>query len=94
MNSYKKQRSRNFSDFEKNLLFEIVRDKYLDIIENKKTDGTTIAKKQEAWEKIMHLYNCQAQTGKRSAKQLHALYDVMKKHARKNLHEDKVCNFC
>ncbi|KAJ8915537.1 hypothetical protein NQ315_012420 [Exocentrus adspersus] len=45
------KRSRNFTDFDKNLLFEIA--------------------------------------GSRTSKQLHALYDGMKKKARKNMHEDK-----
>ncbi|KAK4885473.1 hypothetical protein RN001_001744 [Aquatica leii] len=84
-----KPRSRNFTEFEKNLLFEIVTNNYIDIIENKKTDGVSCAKKQVAWEKISVKFNSQAQTGPRTAKQLHSLYDILKKNARSNLHSDK-----
>ncbi|KAK4882199.1 hypothetical protein RN001_005518 [Aquatica leii] len=84
-----KPRSRNFTEFEKNLLFEIVTNNYIDIIENKKTDGVSCAKKQVAWEEISVKFNSQAQTGPRTAKQLHSLYDILKKNARSNLHSDK-----
>ncbi|KAJ8911556.1 hypothetical protein NQ315_007937 [Exocentrus adspersus] len=82
------KRARNFTDFDKNLLFEIVQ-KYMNIIENKKTDATNIKIKNEIWDSVKEEFNSNCQSGNRTSKQLHALYDGMKKKARKNLHEDK-----
>ncbi|KAF2892989.1 hypothetical protein ILUMI_13187, partial [Ignelater luminosus] len=84
-----KSRSHNFTEFEKHLMFEIVRNKYLHIVDNKKTDAVNIEQKNVAWEHIANEYNCQAQTGPRTSKQLRALYDILKKNARSNLNEDK-----
>ncbi|KAK4879804.1 hypothetical protein RN001_007950 [Aquatica leii] len=66
-----------------------VTSKYSDIIDNKKTDGVTLAKKKLAWEEIAVNFNCQNQNGNRSAKQLHDLYDNLKRTARVNLQCDK-----
>ncbi|KAJ8948262.1 hypothetical protein NQ314_008442 [Rhamnusium bicolor] len=82
------KRSRNFTDYDRNLLFELVI-QYKHILENKKTDGTSVKQKNEAWDEITLKYNSSCQTGPRNAKQLHALYDGIKKKARKNLHDDK-----
>ncbi|XP_018568076.1 fibrinogen silencer-binding protein-like [Anoplophora glabripennis] len=82
------KRSRNFTDLEKHILFDLVM-QYKNIIENKKTDGTTVKQKKDCWDEITRKYNSNAQTGTRTAKQLHALYDTIKKKARKNLHDDK-----
>ncbi|KAJ8935905.1 hypothetical protein NQ314_012594 [Rhamnusium bicolor] len=48
-------------------------------IENKKTDATTIRHKNEDWAQITQKYNSNCQTGPRNQKQLHALYDILKK---------------
>ncbi|KAJ8952307.1 hypothetical protein NQ314_007563 [Rhamnusium bicolor] len=82
------KRSRNFTDYDRNLLFELVI-QYKHVLENKKTDGTSVKQKNEAWDEITLKYNSSCQTGPRNAKQLHALYDGIKKKARKNLHDDK-----
>ncbi|KAJ8913098.1 hypothetical protein NQ315_006600 [Exocentrus adspersus] len=66
------KRARNFSDFDKNLLFEIVQ-KYINIIENKQTDATNIKIKNEIWDS----------SGNRTSKQLHDLYDGIKKSKKK-----------
>ncbi|KAJ8969913.1 hypothetical protein NQ314_001530, partial [Rhamnusium bicolor] len=66
------KRSRNFTDYDRNLLFRI-----------------SYSQKNEAWDEITLKYNSSCQTGPRNAKQLHALYDGIKKKARKNLHDDK-----
>ncbi|KAK4885614.1 hypothetical protein RN001_001885 [Aquatica leii] len=84
-----KIREKNFSENEKNVLFDLVTSKYSDIIDNKKTDGVTLAKKKLAWEEIAVNFNCQNQNGNHSAKQLHDLYDNLKRTARVNLQCDK-----
>jgi Myb/SANT-like DNA-binding domain len=86
----KRVRSKNFSEVEKNCLFEIII-KYKQIIENNLTDGMTQAEKNLAWQKIAQEFNSTSQTGPRSASQLHALYNNLKKSARTNLLSDKVC---
>ncbi|XP_069686925.1 uncharacterized protein [Periplaneta americana] len=85
------RRARNFDEFEKNLVIELVSE-YEDIIENKKTDGATVKMKNAAWEEIALKYNASSSchTGSRTAKQLHALYDCLKKIARKELNNDKI----
>ncbi|KAF2905902.1 hypothetical protein ILUMI_00277 [Ignelater luminosus] len=77
----------------KHLMFEIVRNKYLHIVDNKITEAVNIEQKNVAWEHIVNEYNCQAQTGPRTSKQLRALYDILKKNARSNLNEDKYIIF-
>ncbi|CAH1379198.1 unnamed protein product, partial [Tenebrio molitor] len=59
------------------------------IIENKQSDAVTIAKRNLSWQEIAKKLNAQSQIGKRSAKQIHALDDNLKKTARSNLHSDK-----
>ncbi|XP_018576805.1 myb/SANT-like DNA-binding domain-containing protein 3 [Anoplophora glabripennis] len=82
------KRARNFSDFDKNVLFEIVQN-YLHIVENKKTDASNVKLKNEAWASIARQFNSTCQSGIRTEKQLHALYDGIKKKARKNMYHDK-----
>jgi predicted dithiol-disulfide oxidoreductase (DUF899 family) len=86
----KRVRGKNFTESEKHTLFELVMTKYKDVIENKQSDAVTAAKRNLAWEEIAIEFNAQSQTGHRSAKQLHALYDNLKKTARSNLFSDKV----
>ncbi|KAK5648363.1 hypothetical protein RI129_003255 [Pyrocoelia pectoralis] len=83
------KRARNFTAFDKNLLTDIVTD-YLHIIDNKKTDATNVKMKQDTWEEVAGKFNASSQSGKRTAKQLHALYNCMKKKARKNIADDKL----
>lgn len=51
-----KKRAGPFTEEEKNVLLECMYN-YKDVIENKKTDGTTVAKKIRAWEQICLAYN-------------------------------------
>ncbi|KAH1021729.1 hypothetical protein HUJ04_011213 [Dendroctonus ponderosae] len=59
------------------------------IIENKKTDSTNAKLKSETWETIKEKFNASCQGEYRTAKQLHALYNGIKKKARKNLNDDR-----
>jgi predicted dithiol-disulfide oxidoreductase (DUF899 family) len=59
--------------------------KYKGIIENKQSDAVTVAKRNLAWQEIAKQFNAQSQTGKRSAKQIHALYDDLKQDREKQL---------
>lgn len=83
------KRSKNFSEREKMLLLDIVKS-FSRIIENKKTDGSTSVQKQEAWLEIAKLFNASCDYGLRTTKQLHALYDNLKKKAKRNMSDDRV----
>lgn len=72
------------------LLIEVAKE-FVATIDNKKTDGTTIKAKKHAWMALTTKFNAVSETGSRTEKQLHALYDNLKKKARKNMSDDKVC---
>ena len=50
------KRAKNFTDYDKNILFEIVQ-KFRHIVENKKTDATNVKEKNDSWNKICNEYN-------------------------------------
>lgn len=83
------KRSKNFTEREKMLLIEVAKE-YLHVIDNKKTDGSSVEAKKQAWLELTNKYNAVSETGLRTEKQLHALYDNLKKKARKNMSDDKV----
>ncbi|KAF9813603.1 hypothetical protein SFRURICE_014981 [Spodoptera frugiperda] len=82
------KRSKNFTEKEKMFLLEVATD-FVSVIDNKKTDGTTVEAKKQAWTALAKKYNAVSETGHRTEKQLHALYDNLKKKARKNISDDK-----
>ncbi|CAG5033588.1 unnamed protein product [Parnassius apollo] len=67
---------------EKSLLVELVA-KHFPIIENKKTDGTTLRQKSEEWKIIMQEYNSQTALIPRLAENLKAQWEAMKIAAKK-----------
>ncbi|CAK1597939.1 unnamed protein product [Parnassius mnemosyne] len=71
------------------MLLIVVAKEFVAIIDNKTTDGTTLEAKKQAWMALTNKYNALSETGIRTEKQLHALYDNLKKKARKNLSDDK-----
>ncbi|KAJ8911118.1 hypothetical protein NQ315_003293 [Exocentrus adspersus] len=66
-------------------------DKHKSIVENKKTDATTIQSKQKEWEIIAFEYNSQADiiTTKRTAAQLKKLWNNLKQKKRKTNTDEK-----
>lgn len=50
------KKKKNFTEIEKNLLTSVLV-KYKDVIENKKTDGTSAKVKNETWKKIATEFN-------------------------------------
>lgn len=83
------KRSKNFTEREKMLLIEVAKE-FVHIIDNKRTDGTSVDAKKRAWMELCNKFNAVSETGFRTEKQLHALYDNIKKKARKNMSDDKV----
>ncbi len=51
-----RQRGSNFSSFEKHLLAELM-EQYGQIIEDKKTDSSTVKKKETAWQQLADCFN-------------------------------------
>lgn len=84
----KKARGKNFTEIEKATLVDIISD-FKNIIENKKTDGTTLKAKNEAWHEISTRFNA-ASCNSRSASQLRATYKGLKHQIRKNINAEKV----
>lgn len=79
-----RQRSSNFSSFEKNLLTELM-EQYGQIIEDKKTDNSTVKKKDTAWQQLADSFN--GSTGlkeKRDVVQLKACWKNLKTKAKKD----------
>lgn len=72
-----------YSEGEKNLLISLV-DQFKLIIECKKTDGVSVRKKQETWDKICANYNSNDVTP-RNCKQLKKLWDNIKQRQVQNL---------
>lgn len=83
------KRSKNFTEREKMVLIEVAKE-FVCVIDNKKTDGTSVEAKKQAWLSLTNKFNAVSETGTRTEKQLHALYDNLKKKARKNMSDDKV----
>ena len=93
------KRGNNFSDFERDIVIEPVGEKKA-VIENKRTDAVFPDEKIAALEDITRQYNAVSQTGLRTSKQLHALYDFLKKAERSALsgdhdqHDDRIIFNC
>lgn len=65
-----------YSDQEKMLLMTLI-DKYKFVLENKKTDSSSIRKKQDIWVQITELYNSN-NVVPRKTQQLKKLWDNLK----------------
>lgn len=74
----KRERSRNYTDADKEALLDLIKD-YISIIENKKNDANSNKLKTDTWELIAQRYNCVSQTGPRNGYQLKLLYWGIKK---------------
>ncbi|CAG4953278.1 unnamed protein product [Parnassius apollo] len=59
------------------LLIEVAKE-FVATIDNKKTDGTTVEAKKQAWMALTNKYNALSETGIRTEKQLHALSELYK----------------
>lgn len=72
----------SYIDQERRILFNLV-EKNRDIVENKKTDSTTVYTKQQIWLKITNEYNRHSNVRKRLPKQLKRLWENTKARAKK-----------
>lgn len=74
---------------EKSLLVDLVA-KHFAIVENKKTDGTTLRQKSEEWKIIAQEYNSQTALVHRLAENLKAQWEAMKKAAKKEAADSRM----
>lgn len=66
----KRERSANYTEYEREVFTEIIKE-FKSVIENVKTDGVTVEKKNRAWNDIENQYNrSDSQIRPRSAQQL------------------------
>lgn len=85
----KRVRSANFSSAEKEVILELVA-KYKNVIENKSTDGMSVAEKAAGWERIANEFNSVSSTHARLPSNLKSFWDNWKKNARKAASETKL----
>lgn len=73
----------SYIDLERRILLDLV-EKNRGIVENKKTDSTTVYSKQQIWLKITNEYNRHSNVRKRLPKQLKRLWENTKARAKKS----------
>lgn len=84
-----RKRASNYTTREKEILISFVQN-YITILENKKTNAVFNKEKLKCWEHLAREYNALQTTGIRTATQLRAAYEQMKKIAKQHKSEDKV----
>lgn len=84
-----KKRASNYTLWEKELLISLV-EKYIHIIENKKTNSIFNKQKAECWERLAKEFNAMQTSGLRSGEQLKSCFEQIKKHAKQHQAEEKV----
>ncbi|KAL4707153.1 hypothetical protein ACJJTC_018888 [Scirpophaga incertulas] len=82
MTMAERKRSANWLYTEKMLLLDIICE-HCNIIENKKTDGVTMKQKNAEWMRISEEFNSQTSSMHRTAENLKAQWDSLKKNAKK-----------
>lgn len=91
----KRVRSANYSIQERKLLFSIC-SRFKEILKCKKTDIASIRKKDEAWEKVTHLFNEKSTSGiwrDKSSLKGHYENSKRKNRASKLLNKNRECSF-
>ena len=77
-----------FSELERTILTELV-EKYLSIIECKKSDFRSIRRKNEIWTKISEEFNAQMVVQQRTDKQLKKCWENRKSRAKQDLCKER-----
>lgn len=89
MEGKKRQRAPNFTSTESLLLCNLLED-YKNTIENKKTDGVTVAEKQKCWKMLTEEYNARTPYVARTSENLFAAYKNLKTKAKKQHSSEKM----
>lgn len=85
----RKQRNKNMSSQEKNILLDLVAEHFC-IIENKKTDAVTQQDKLKQWQIIASSFNSMSGEQNRTAENLKLVWENLKKITRKSFADEKV----
>lgn len=72
----------SYNEYERKTLITLV-NKHRSIIDNKRVDSETLARKQKTWDDIMNAYNRTPRIRKRATKQLRRLWENTKARAKK-----------
>lgn len=78
----KRQRGENFSSYERNVFLSLCRP-YIDTIECKRSDSTSLQQKRSAWIRIADDFNSDSQVTVRTSNQLRDLWERIKRSAKK-----------
>ncbi|KAJ8706251.1 hypothetical protein PYW08_002060 [Mythimna loreyi] len=84
----KKQRSANFTNYEKTLLAELVM-KYKDIVENKRTDATSNVQKAAGWTRLAQEFNSMSSNRNRTPNSLKTCWENIKRNTKKQVSDRK-----
>lgn len=84
----KKERSSNFTTSETDVLMKCIFQE-IHIIENKKTDAVSLKEKQEAWQRVVVLFNS-ANLNNRDANSVKGKYDNIKRNLKKKMSSIKM----
>jgi len=79
---------RNFSEYEKQVLLELVNGRK-DIIEDKRNDGRMISKKESAWEDLRKDFNARHGVHEREVGSLKNLWKNLKNKTKKAVADDR-----
>lgn len=85
----KRRRMPNLTECEKKTLIDLVTD-HFGVVENKRTDAVTQSKKAAEWQQIANAFNALSTVHHRSAENLKASWENMKKTAKKVRTEEKM----
>ena len=80
MDNSKKERGANFSAAEQEILIGLIKEH--PIIECKKTDKESAAKKKKEWEKLTEIFNSMSMENQRTVKNLQSLWKNLKRKAK------------
>ncbi|PSN54683.1 hypothetical protein C0J52_01101 [Blattella germanica] len=89
MDKQKRVRGCNYSALEKNILVDLVT-KYSGVIEDKRSDGVSLKKREAAWIRVRDEFNSHLNVNPRTVENLKQCYTNMKRNAKKDHANEKV----
>ncbi|KAJ3661725.1 hypothetical protein Zmor_006112 [Zophobas morio] len=80
----KRERGKNFTEQEKEIALTIL-ERFRPVLEDKKTDGTSLKEKRKAWDQAVEEFNAMSSSGPRTTQQFKFLWSNMKRVAKKTV---------
>lgn len=85
-----KQRSKNYTEHEKYLFVELIREKkFINTIESKQNSTRFLKEKSDCWEKLVTYFNADENVSNRDKKQLQTLWKELKARTKKSFAKEK-----